>query len=185
MRIFGIGLFLGIATGLVLALLGAAFAMFGLTLLDARPGDWMGFAGTLIGAMITVAGALFVVQWQREGEADDKVATIAKLLDDSVLAGETLVSEIGRAKDADADQVEQLASIQAESLIAARAIADANKALNANVARTWRALDLPDEDLTHARDILCNGKAAEDGEGVEAAEMLAELARSARYRLKC
>lgn len=50
---------------------------------DAMAGDWLSFLGALLGAAVTVAGSVGVLQWQRNTEERERQALLQELLDDA------------------------------------------------------------------------------------------------------
>ena len=65
-------------------LVGSAFALGVLfaTGAEATRGDWLSFAGALLGAAITIAGSIAVLEWQRASEERERRALLLELLED-------------------------------------------------------------------------------------------------------
>lgn len=49
---------------------------------DATRSDWLGFAGALLGAAVTVLGSITVLEWQRASEDRERRGLLLELLDD-------------------------------------------------------------------------------------------------------
>ena len=50
---------------------------------SAQAGDWMAFGGAMLGAIITVAGAIIVVEWQADAQARRFQMALASILEDA------------------------------------------------------------------------------------------------------
>lgn len=68
----------------VALLVGSAFALGVLcsTGAAATRGDWLSFAGALLGAAITIAGSIAVLEWQRASEERERQQLLLDLLED-------------------------------------------------------------------------------------------------------
>lgn len=49
---------------------------------DATRSDWLGFAGAMLGAAVTVMGSVTVLEWQRASEGRERRSLLLELLDD-------------------------------------------------------------------------------------------------------
>ena len=65
-------------------LVGSAFGLGVLfaTGAGASRGDWLSFAGALLGAAITITGSITVLEWQRASEERERRALLLELLED-------------------------------------------------------------------------------------------------------
>ncbi len=64
------------------ALLGFCMAKVQAVAAVAQPGDWLSFAGAMLGASITIAGSVGVIEWQRHNDDRVRRRFLEQLMDD-------------------------------------------------------------------------------------------------------